>query len=148
MERRITVMISRFAPFCLLTLSLSAAALPVWAAYPNTPAYPPATKRVVVRALVQKLAQTEVQYDTDALRYKPVNSEMVTTEAALRALRVRLKQLRPDGYRHEVAKAVRQALAARIASLEVEKAVGDSSKMQQRITGAQLLNLRRRLAQS
>lgn len=142
------MMISRFTPFCLLTLSLSAVALPVWAAHPDAAAYPPAAKRVVVHALVQKMAQTEVQYDTDALLYKPVNPKQAATGAALDALRLRLTQLRPDGYRHEVAKAVRQALAARIASLEVEKAVGDNSKMQQRIAEAQLLNLRRRLARS
>lgn len=136
---------NRLAVFCILTLSLPGTASPVWAAHPGPVTYSAATRRVVAHALIQKAAQLQVQYDMDEQTYKPTHPKQGSTEAALCALHLRLTELRPDGYRHELAKAVRRTLTTRIAAQEVKMAMDSNSRIQQSTAKAQILNLRRHL---
>ena len=139
-------MISRLVGPCALALSLWGAVAPAWAAQSEA-AYPPATKRAVVRALIQKVVQLEVQYDESETEYTSGAPVQQATEGSLRALRARLTRLRPDGYRREVTQAIRSALTTRIAAQEVEAALAAADNRQkQRQAEAQLVNLRQHLA--
>ncbi len=136
---------SRFAGFCILALPLWGTTASVGAVRPDT-GYPPAAKRLVAHALIQKVAQLEVQYTVGASEYTATAPIQQNTESSLRALRLRLTQLRPDGYRREVTKAVRHALVTRIAAQEVEVALDNGNKFQQSKAETRLLSLRRHLA--
>jgi len=100
---------------------------------------------MVSRALIQKVAQLEVQYDMGALNFTRTHPAQQNIEYSLRALRLRLTQLRPDGYRREVTQAVRRALMTRIASQEVEVALETNNRNQQSKEQRQILALRRHL---
>lgn len=139
-------MVNQFTVLSLLIFCVGGTITPVQAAQRNS-VYPSATKRVTAHALIQKVAQLEVQYDRNETRYSPAHPVQQETKSSLRLLRSRLVQLRPDGYRREVTQAVRHALTTQIAAQEVEAALAAADNRQrQNEAEVQLLNLRQHLA--
>ncbi len=103
------------------------------------------------KSIAQQIAKLEVERAVQETIYIPEAPTIRAIDAQLRSLRKRLAQLQPNGYQATVKIAVSEAIKAKIAELEIERAkqgtryIPESPVIQ--AIDARLRSLRKRLAQ-
>lgn len=108
------------------------------------------TTQATVEAITQQIASLEVERALQGSRFSEQSPTIQAIDSKLLSLRQRLVQIQPDGYKSAVTIAVSQAIKAKIAQLEVERARQGSKFMSSspviQSIDSRLQSLRQRLA--
>jgi uncharacterized protein involved in exopolysaccharide biosynthesis len=79
------------------------------------------TADTTARAITQQIAELEVQRALLDSRFTPDSPVVQATEGKLQSLRQRLRQIQPNDNNTAVSKAIKEAIKAKIAELEIER---------------------------
>ncbi len=103
------------------------------------------------QSIKRQIAELEVERALQNARFIPASPVIQSIDSRLRSLRQRLVHIQPNGHKTAVATAVSQAIKAKIAELERERAEQATRYIPQspviQMMNSQLNNLRQRLVQ-